>query len=164
MKFGKKLLAIVLAGVLALTMLTACGGTSATTDVKIYNAIMAERLARGKEKVERLEAAEKLYEETARLLAERAAGEDISAEQINQAGQAAEARLETMTIDGKKITFRHKSLSGVFDEQSFKASLANGNGWQWITEDDYDYIGVTSVDKNGKNGTILLTIKLVDAE
>ena len=163
MKFAKKFLAVVLAGVLALAMLTACGG-SAATDVTIYNAIMAERQARGKEKVERLEAAEQLYEETARLLAERAAGESITSEAINTAGQTAEASLKKMVVDGKNVTFKHKSMSGVFDEKSFKASLAGGNGWQWITEDDYDYIGVVCVDKNGKNGTILLAITLVDDE
>ena len=72
MKCIKKLVALTLAAVLALAMLTACGGgvsneaaINADMEKTLFTMINAEREARGKKKIEvRLKDAEKAYEET----------------------------------------------------------------------------------------------------
>ena len=170
MKYIKKLVAITLAAVLALTMLTACGGgvsneaaINADMEKTLYAMINAEREARGEKKIEaRLEDAEKAYEKTACLLADYAAKTPgVTGEMVNKAGREAEVVVGNIVVGGKHIKFLHKAVSGEFDKATFEKSLKN-SGWDWLVKNDYDYLGIISANKGESNGTILLAITLVD--
>ena len=96
MKCIKKLVALTLAAVLALTMLTACGGgvsneaaINADMEKTLFTMINAEREARGEKKIEvRLKDAEKAYEETACLMADLSAKTPgVTSEMVNKAGR-----------------------------------------------------------------------------
>lgn len=75
MKCIKKLVALTLAAVLALTMLTACGGTSDTKSVadKVADIINAERVAANHTELPRATEVDKLWSPLAELLAAYAA-------------------------------------------------------------------------------------------
>ena len=170
MKCIKKLVALTLAAVLALTMLTACGGgvsneaaINADMEKTLFTMINAEREARGKKKIEvRLKDAEKAYEETACLMAELSAKTPgVTGEMVNKAGRKAEAVVGNIVVDGKHIQFLHKAISGEFNKENFEKSL-KGSNWDWLVKEDYDYLGIISANKGEGNGTILLAITLVN--
>lgn len=175
MKCIKKLVALTLAAVLALTMLTACGGgvsneaaINADMEKTLFTMINAEREARGKKKIEvRLKDAEKAYEETAYeetacLMADLSAKTPgVTGEMVNKAGREAEAVVGNIVVDGKHIQFLHKAISGEFNKENFEKSL-KGSNWDWLVKEDYDYLGIISANKGESNGTILLAITLVD--
>ena len=170
MKCIKKLVALTLAAVLALTMLTACGGgvsneaaINADMEKTLFTMINAEREARGEKKIEvRLKDAEKAYEETACLMADLSAKTPgVTSEMVNKAGREAEVVVGNIVVGGKHIKFLHKAISGKFDKATFEKSLKNSS-WDWLVKNDYDYLGIISANKGESNGTILLAITLVD--
>ena len=170
MKCIKKLVAITLAAVLALAMLTACGGgvsneaaINADMEKTLFTMINAEREARGEKKIEmRLKDAEKAYEETACLMADLSAKTPgVTGEMVNKAGREAEVVVGNIVVGGKHIKSLHKAISGEFDKVTFEKSLKN-SGWDWLVKNDYDYLGIISANKGESNGTILLAITLVD--
>ena len=169
MKFAKKLLAVVLAGVLALAMLTACGGTadSGVTADKVIEAINTERKNAGQTELPRAEEVDKIWTPVAAKLAEYAA--EPSNENntgLTNAGNKAYAEYTAMQIDGKNIdkdASKRKSLRDVKDLGALQNNMKGGaNGWEWLIKGDYDYISVVSADKNGHNGVIINAVKLKD--
>ncbi len=169
MKCIKKLVALTLAAVLALTMLTACGGTADTKSVadKVADIINAERVAANHTELPRATEVDKLWSPLAELLAAHAANPtEESAAALQAKGDATYAEYINMTIDGKQIdteASKRKALRNVVDFDALANSMKGGqNGWEWLIEGDYDYISVASAEKDGHNGVYINAIKLKD--
>lgn len=168
MKFGKKILAVVLAGVLALAMLTACGGSEEgapfTVDLEksktVLGVINSIRDENGMDTVD-------LNEEASLLMGDfaKAAAENSSREQ--ELRLAARTKIETtVTIDGSacsvgKTTIGLKDFS-VDNTAQVKAALQQYYKTQVL--DDYDYVAIATCEKNGKAAIEIFTLTLKDAE
>lgn len=169
MKCIKKLVALTLAAVLALTMLTACGGTSDTKSVadKVADIINAERVAANHTELPRATEVDKLWSPLAELLAAYAANPtEENAAALQAKGDATYAEYINMTIDGKQIdteASKRKALRNVVNFDALANSMkGDQNGWEWLIEGDYDYISVVSAEKDGHNGVYINAIKLKD--
>lgn len=164
MKFGKKLLAAVLAAVLALTVLTACDG-NATGNVdlakskEIQTVINEKRTANGKSEL-------KLSEEASQQLgawAQAAATQNANPTKDNVAAttsakSAAKSRVKALTIDGKKVikTWETYAIPGA-TANDVKTAMTNHPEWfLHVTEDECNYVAIATYGSGDAAATVIL--------
>lgn len=143
MKCIKKLVALTLAAVLALTMLTACGGTPSVQDTteatkQVVDNINAVRTENG------LSALEVNTDAT-----------DVASKIV-----ALQEKRDLKLVSDEDYTTEMKTLTSL-QKENFEKSL-KGSNWDWLVKEDYDYLGIISANKGESNGTILLAITLVN--
>ena len=178
MKCIKKLVALTLAAVLALAMLTACSGGGAQLNAKFADDIVATingvRSDNKKDALKRAPAVEALFAEVAKAEAIYAADKtDENNKKVGEAGRNALAALEGLEIDGRKInveaTRRMNTLSYDMKDISLLKSVLesdNGNAWRnwFVLSDAPEYLAVVCADYNGHNGIVMMGIVLESAE
>ena len=175
MKCIKKLVAITLAAVLALTMLTACGGSGAQLNTKLSDDIAATvnsvRSDNKKAALKRAPEVEALFAEVAKAEAMFAADmSDANTQKVVEAQKNALSALGNVEIDGRKVDA--KATSKLFtiscdlkDVSRLKSALETTGIWR----DDFvlsnaEYLAAVCADYNGHNGIVIVGIVLESAE
>ena len=185
MKCIKKLVALTLAAVLALAMLTACGGGGAQLNAKLADDIAATingvRSDSKKDALKRAPEVEALFAEAAKaeaLFAEAAKAEaifaanrtDENSKKVKEAEINALAALKNLEIDGRKIdveaTQKLNTVSfDLKDVSQLKSVLESNSGWRnWFVLSNAEYLAVVCADYNGHNGIVMVGIVLESAE
>ena len=176
MKCIKKLVALTLAAVLALAMLTACSGGGAQLNAKFAEDIAATingvRSDNKKDALKRAQEVEALFAEAAKAEAIFAADKTPeNSKKVAEAERNALAALEGLEIDGRKIhveaTRRMNTLSyDMKDISQLKSVLESANGWRnwFVLSDATEYLAVVCADYNGHNGIVIVGIVLESAE
>ena len=175
MKCIKKLVALTLATVLALAMLTACGGGGAQLNAKLADDIAATingvRSDSKKDALKRAPEVEALFAEAAKAEAIFAANRtDENSKKVKEAEINALAALKNLEIDGRKVdakaTSKFFKLSyDLKDVSQLKAVLEATNDWRDIfVLSDVEYLAAVCADCNGHNGIVMVGIVLESAE
>lgn len=175
MKCIKKLVALTLAAVLALTMLTACGGSGAQLNTKLADDVAATvnsvRSDSKKAALKRVPKVEALFAEVAKTEAVYAADKsDANRQKVIEAQKNALSALKNVEIDGRKVdavaTSKFFKLSyDLKDVSQLKAVLEATNNWRDIfVLSDVEYLAVVCADYNGHNGIVMVGIVLESAE
>ena len=166
MKFGKKLLAVVLAAVLALTMLTACG-TQGSVDLgkskEILEVVNDCRTKNGKGELTLSEEASQQLAAWAKAAAAQNANPTKAtlAATENAKSEAKEA-IKKLTIDGKTIikTWETYSYSGTTADAAKAALLAHPD-WFWHdSEDDCNYVAIATYGSGKESATVVMMLKV----
>ena len=175
MKCIKKLVALTLAAVLALAMLTACGGGGAQLNAKLADDIAATingvRSDSKKDALKRAPEVEALFAEAAKAEAIFAANRtDENCKKVKEAEVNALAALKNLEIDGRKIdveaTQKLNTVSfDLKDVSQLKSVLESNSGWRnWFVLSNAEYLAVVCADYNGHNGIVMVGIVLESAE
>ena len=175
MKKMKRLVAVLLAGVLALAMLTACGGSGAQLNTKLADDVAAtvNSVRRDSEKaaLKRVPKVEALFAEVAKTEAVYAADKsDANRQKVIEAQKNALSALKNVEIDGRKVdavaTSKFFKLShDLKDVSQLKAVLEATNNWRDIfVLSNAEYLAVVCADYNGHNGIVMVGIVLESAE
>ena len=171
----KKLVALTLAAVLALAMLTACGGGGAQLNAKLADDIAATingvRSDSKKDALKRAPEVEALFAEAAKAEAIFAANRtDENSKKVKEAEINALAALKNLEIDGRKIdveaTQKLNTVSfDLKDVSQLKSVLESNSGWRnWFVLSNAEYLAVVCADYNGHNGIVMVGIVLESAE
>lgn len=175
MKCIKKLVALTLAAVLALAMLTACSGSGAQLNTKLADDVTAtvNSVRRDSQKAElkRVPKVEALFAEVAKTEAVYAADKtDANRQKVIEAQKNALSALKNVEIDGRKVdakaTSKFFKLShDLKDVSQLKAVLEAANSWRDIfVLSNAEYLAVVCADYNGHNGIVMVGIVLESAE
>ena len=175
MKCIKKLVALTLAAVLALAMLTACGGSGAQLNTKLSDDVAATvnsvRSDSEKAALKRAPEVEALFAEVAKTEAVYAADKsDANRQKVIEAQKNALSALKNVEIDGRKVdavaTSKFFKLSyDLKDVSQLKAVLEATNNWRDIfVLSDAEYLAAVCADYNGHNGIVMVGIVLESAE
>lgn len=175
MKCIKKLVALTLAAVLALTMLTACGGGGAQLNAKLADDIAATingvRSDSKKDALKRAPEVEALFAEAAKAAAIYAADKTAeNGQKVKEAEINALSALKNIEIDGRKIdveaTKKFNTLSSdLKDVSQLKAVLESNRGWRnTFVLSNAEYLAVVCADYNGHNGIVMVGVVLESAE
>ena len=175
MKCIKKLVAIALAAVLALAMLTACGGGGAQLNAKLADDIAATingvRSDSKKDALKRAPEVEALFAEAAKAAAIYAADKTTeNGQNVKEAEINALSALKNIEIDGRKIdieaTRKFNTVSSdLKDVSQLKSVLESNNGWRnTFVLSNAEYLAVVCADYNGHNGIVMVGIVLESAE
>ena len=175
MKCIKKLVALTLAAVLALTMLTACGGGGAQLNAKLADDIAATingvRSDSKKDALKRAPEVEALFAEAAKAAAIYAADKTAeNGQKVKEAEINALSALKNIEINGRKIdveaTKKFNTLSSdLKDVSQLKAVLESNRGWRnTFVLSNAEYLAVVCADYNGHNGIVMVGIVLESAE
>lgn len=175
MKCVKKLVAIALAAVLALAMLTACGGGGAQLNAKLADDIAATingvRSDSKKDALKRAPEVEALFAEAAKAAAIYAADKTTeNGQKVKEAEINALSALKNIEIDGRKIdieaTRKFNTVSSdLKDVSQLKSVLESNNGWRnTFVLSNAEYLAVVCADYNGHNGIVMVGIVLESAE
>lgn len=176
MKCIKKLVALTLAAVLALTMLTACGGSGAQLNTKLADDVAATvnsvRSDNKKDALKRAPEVEALFAEAAKAEAIYAADKTTeNSKKVVEAERNALAALKGLEIDGRKInveaTQQLNSLSyDLKDVSQLKSVLESSNNdfHDTFVLSNAEYLAVVCADYNGHNGIVMVGIVLESAE
>lgn len=175
MKCIKKLVALTLAAVLALAMLTACSGGGAQLNTKFADDIAATingvRSDSKKDALKRAPEVEALFAEAAKAEAIYAADRtDENNKKVQEAEGKALAALKDLEIDGRKIdvkaTQQFNTISqDLKDVSQLKSALKSDSGWRnWFVLSNAEYLAVVCADYNGHNGIVMVGIVLESAE
>lgn len=171
MKFGKKLLAVVLAGVLALAMLTACGGGSGSAKVNVDLSKSREILGafddiRTEGKKDNLILAEEASLMMGNWAKARAAwnanyrDEAITKKETDEM-LAAKTAIREMTIDGKKCV---NDLSfGLQGADVDKAKEQLESYYKKYLVDDayhYNYVAIATYDDGKEAATVVILLEM----
>lgn len=171
MKCIKKLVALTLAAVLALAMLTACSGSGAQLNTKLADDVAATvnsvRSDSKKAALKRVPKVEALFAEVAKAEAMFAADKsDANRQKVIEAQKNALSALKNVEIDGRKVdaaaTSRFFKLShDLKDVSQLKAT----NNWRdAFVLSNAEYLAVVCADYNGHNGIVMVGIVLESAE
>ena len=168
MKCIKKLVALTLAAVLALAMLTACGGGGAQLNAKLADDIAATiNGVRSDSKKDALKRAPEAAKAEAIFAANRT---DENSKKVKEAEDNALAALKDLEIDGRKIDVKAtQKLNTVSfdlkDVSQLKSVLESNSGWRnWFVLSNAEYLAVVCADYNGHNGIVMVGIVLESAE
>lgn len=173
MKCIKKLVALTLAAVLALTMLTACGGGGAQLNAKFADDIAATingvRSDNKKDALKRAPAVEALFAEAAKAEAIYVADKTTeNGKKVDEAENNALAALKSLEIDGRKIDVKAtiNTLSyDMKDVSQLKSALESDSSWRnWFVLSNAEYLAVVCADYNGHKGIVMVGIVLESAE
>ena len=175
MKCIKKLVAITLAAVLALTMLTACGGSGAQLNTKLSDDIAATvnsvRSDNKKAALKRAPEVEALFAEVAKTEAVYTADKtNANYQKVLEAQRDALSALKNVEIDGRKVDAAATNESFVVsydlkDASQLKKVLEASNGWRdAFVLSNAEYLAVVCADYNGHNGFVIIGIVLESAE
>lgn len=175
MKCIKKLVAIALAAVLALAMLTACSGGGAQLNAKLADDIAATingvRSDSKKDALKRAPEVEALFAEAAKAAAIYAADKTTeNGQKVKEAEINALSALKNIEIDGRKIdieaTRKFNTVSSdLKDVSQLKSVLESNNGWRnTFVLSNAEYLAVVCADYNGHNGIVMVGIVLESAE
>ena len=175
MKCIKKLVALTLAVVLALTMLTACGGGGAQLNAKLADDIAATingvRSDSKKDALKRAPEVEALFAEAAKAAAIYAADKTTeNGQKVKEAETNALSALKNIEIDGRKIdieaTQKFNTISSdLKDVSQLKSALESNSGWRnTFVLSNAEYLAVVCADYNGHNGIVMVGIVLESAE
>lgn len=168
MKLGKKLLAVVLAAVLALAMLTACGGDSSAVPVEkekmqqVVDNINAVRVKNGLPELEVNAAAEEIADQKATLY-DKYQRKAITESQYKEQNNT----LDNILVDGKRYsgyvaTRSIKSAETFMTEEYWQKKYDEGelyhSSTRIVTDPNTTYIGV-SIKKavDGRFVAVVLT-------
>ncbi len=162
MKCIKKLVALTLAAVLALTMLTACGESEVQVDLqksKEIAAVINERRAAG-EKTELV-----LSEEASLLLGNWAKAAAANKNNSSAAVAREKAARDSARAEVKKLTFDGKSVSNITSYTLYSTTANDVKGTlgkypQWFIHSDEDaanYVAV-AVYENGQNSSCVVFV------
>jgi ABC-type glycerol-3-phosphate transport system substrate-binding protein len=175
MKCIKKLVAIALAAVLALAMLTACSGGGAQLNAKLADDIAATingvRSDSKKDALKRAPEVEALFAEAAKAAAIYAADKTTeNGQKVKEAEINALSALKNIEIDGRKIdieaTRKFNTVSSdLKDVSQLKSVLESSGGWRnTFVLSNAEYLAVVCADYNGHNGIVMVGIVLESAE
>ena len=175
MKCIKKLVALTLAAVLALAMLTACSGSGAQLNTKLADDIAATingvRSDSKKDALKRAPEVEALFAEAAKAAAIYAADKTAeNGQKVKEAEINALSALKNIEINGRKIdveaTKKFNTLSSdLKDVSQLKAVLESNRGWRnTFVLSNAEYLAVVCADYNGHNGIVMVGIVLESAE
>ena len=175
MKSIKKLVALTLAAVLALAMLTASSGGGAQLNAKLADDIAATingvRSDSKKDALKRAPEVEALFAEAAKAAAIYAADKTTeNGQKVKEAEINALSALKNIEIDGRKIdieaTRKFNTVSSdLKDVSQLKSVLESNNGWRnTFVLSNAEYLAVVCADYNGHNGIVMVGIVLESAE
>ena len=175
MKCIKKLVALTLAAVLALAMLTACSGSGAQLNTKLADDIAATingvRSDSKKDALKRAPEVEALFAEAAKAAAIYAADKTAeNGQKVKEAEINALSALKNIEINGRKIdveaTKKFNTLSSdLKDVSQLKAVLESNRGWRnTFVLSNAEYLAVVCADYNGHNGIVMVGVVLESAE
>ena len=171
MKCIKKLVALTLAAVLALAMLTACGGSGAQLNTKLSDDVAATvnsvRSDSKKAALKRVPKVEALFAEVAKTEAVYAADKsDANRQKVIEAQKNALSALKNVEIDGRKVdavaTSKFFKLS--YDLKDVSQLKATNNWRDIFVLSDAEYLAAVCADYNGHNGIVMVGIVLESAE
>lgn len=172
MKFGKKLLAAVLAGVLALTMLTACSGGSGSTSGSIdpeaskaaAEVINKRRMDNSKSELTlSLEASQKLAAWAKAAAVQRANNTTATQNAAETARSAAKNAVRAMKINGKEVkVWKTYSYAGIAAEDAQKA-LEEHPGWFLDeSEEVCNYVAIATYYGGGEEAATVVLLMVVE--
>lgn len=175
MKCIKKLVALTLAAVLALAMLTACGGSGAQLNTKFADDIAATingvRSDSKKDALKRAPEVEALFAEAAKAGAIYAADRtDENNKKVQEAEDKALAALKDLEIEGRKVDAVATNESFVVsydlkDASQLKKVLEASKDWRdAFVLSNAEYLAAVCADYNGHNGFVIIGIVLESAE
>lgn len=165
MKFSKKLLAVLLAGVLALTMLTACGNSQVNVDLErskaILNVINTKRADSGMGELKLSDSASQQLGAWAKAAATQNANPTkANVVATEDAKILAKYAVGNLTIDGKKIvkTWETYAAPGVTADD-LKAAMERNPDQTWFTnptEKDCNYVAIATYGSGDASATVVL--------
>lgn len=166
MKFGKKLLAAVLAGVLALTMLTACSGGSGSTSGSIdpeaskaaAEVINKRRMDNSKSELTlSLEASQKLAAWAKASAVQHANNTSATQKATEEARIAAKNAVRAMKINGKEVkVWKTYSYAGTTAEAAEKALADHPDWFLDESEDACNYVAIATYGGGEEAATVVL--------
>ena len=154
MKCIKKLVALTLAAVLALAMLTACSESGVQVDLQkskeIAGVINERRAEGGKSELVLSEEASLLLGDWAKAVAANKDNSSAAVARENAARDSARAEVKKLTFDGKSV---YKTASYTFYSTDVKGTLEKYPEWFIHSgEDAANYVAV-AVYENGRNSS-----------
>lgn len=164
MKFGKKLLAAVLAAVMALTMLTACSGSGqVNTDLnkskEILTVVNQKRTDSAKSELTLSEDASRQLGVWAKAAAAQNANNTSKTQAaMETAREYAKSQVRSLTIDGKKIVkaWEGYSWAGVSVEDAQKAVAEHPEWFVHGSEDACNYVAIATYGSGAESATVVL--------